>query len=175
MKKNIKKLFLVFFLIFVFFYFSSSFIEAAYTGLVPCGCVAWDKQGRCCAQSARDEHGEITCIEQGVPCQFCHFFVFFKKIIDFVLVDIVPVLAILILAIGGFMYIFAYLFPEGALGGESGPGLVSRANKLFISVGIGLIIIFSAWLIVNTFFMVIGVAEWTGLKEEWWKIDCPIK
>ena len=117
--------------------------------------------------------GLVPCGGQGEPaCQFCHLFVLFKNIVDFVLFKIVPPLAALMLAIGGFMYIFAY-FGGGEIGGKGGPALLSQANKLLTSVVWGLLIIFGAWIFVNTFFMLIGVADWTGLKGGWWQINCP--
>ena len=117
--------------------------------------------------------GLVPCGGQGEsPCQFCHLFVLFKNIVDFFLLKIVPPLAVLMLAIAGLMYIFAHI-GSGEIGGKSGPALLSQANKLLMSVVWGLLIIFGAWIFVNTFFMAIGVADWTGLKAGWWKIDCP--
>lgn len=110
-------------------------------------------------------------------CQLCHFFVMFDRIVDFLLFKIVPPLAILMIVIGGVMFMFAQfgggeMLPGGAKGG---PALLSQAKRLVTSVFIALVIIYGAWVIINTFFMAIGVADWTGLKEGWWKIDCPIK
>jgi len=66
------------------------------------------------------------------------------------------------LAIGGGMLIFSAGNPER----------LNEAKKLMTVVLIGLVIIYAAWLVVNLFFQVIGVAEWTGLKT-WWEIPCP--
>lgn len=78
------------------------------------------------------------------------------------------------IVIGGFMYVFAYLgaIPGGA--GQGGPALLSRAKSLFTYTIVGLIVIYASWLIINVFFDVIGVADWTGLREGWWRINCPI-
>jgi len=147
-----KKIFLIIFLVL----FLTPLIVRA--GLVPCGL----------PQDDPDQQGDQT-----VRCQLCHFFVLFKNIVDFLLTKIIPPLAILMIAIGGFMYVFAYLSPSQSLGGGSGgPALLSQAKQLIISVIFGLLIIFAAWIIVNFFFQMIGVADWTGLKEGWWKIDC---
>lgn len=128
-------------------------------GVVPCGL----------AKDDPDQAGDQT-----VPCTLCHFFVLFKNIIDFVIFPVVPILAALMLTIGGFMYVFAYFNPGEVLpGGEGGPALLSQAKKVITSVVWGLIIIFASWLIINTFFQIIGVADWTGLKGGWWKINCP--
>jgi hypothetical protein len=120
--------------------------------------------------------GLVPCGGDGEPrCQLCHLFVMFKNVTDFLLKYIVPSLAVLMLAIGGFMYVFAYLSPSEALAGgaKGGPGLLSQAKRLIVSVIFGLVIIFAAWILVNFFFQMIGVQGWTGLREGWWQIDCP--
>ena len=151
---GVKKIFLIIFLIFFFLSLSAQQVQA---GVVPCGL----------SQDDPNQEGN-----QAVPCQFCHLFVLFKNIVDFFLFKIIPPLAALMIAIAGFMYIFAY-FGGGEIGGKGGPGLLSQANKLLMSVVWGLLIIFGAWIFVNTFFMLIGVADWTGLKAGWWQINCP--
>ena len=124
-----------------------------FEGFVPCGK----------SEPAPGEDPEVT-----MPCQFCHFFVMAKAVLDFI-VEIVLVVGVLMLVIGGGMFIFGPLIAPG------NPKLVSQAQKLMTSVVIGLIIIFGAWIFVNTFFLLIGVADWTGLREGWFIIDCPIQ
>ena len=138
--------------------------DVCYEGLVPCGkdvyvAGSWEN-GKCVG-------GTPTFIR----CQFCHFFVMLDEIIDFVLFKLVPSIAILMLVIGGVMFIFGYF----AGGGEGEPKLFSQAKKLITSVFIGLIIMFAAWLIINLFFQFIGVAEWTGLQQGWFQINCQIQ
>ena len=138
--------------------------DVCYEGLVPCGkdvyvAGSWEN-GKCV-------EGTPTFIR----CQFCHFFVMLDEIIDFVLFKLVPSIAILMLVIGGVMFIFGYF----AGGGEGEPKLFSQAKKLITSVFIGLIIMFAAWLIINLFFQFIGVAEWTGLQQGWFQINCQIQ
>jgi len=123
-----------------------SFFTPVYAGLVPCGL----------SEDDPDQPGDQT-----VPCQLCHFFVMIDNIIDFLLFRIVPVLAALMIAIGGAMYIVSQGQPEK----------LSRAKGLFTAVVIGIIIIYGAWAIINTFLTFIGVAEWTGLNH-WWIINC---
>ena len=108
------------------------------------------------------------------PCGLCDIFVMFDRIIDFIMFQIVPSLAVLMIAIGGFMLVVSHLGGALDLGGgkQGGSALVSRAKTIFKSVIIGLFIIYGAWLIVNTFFMMIGVADWTGLRSGWWQINC---
>ena len=105
----------------------------------------------------------------GLPCTFCHFFVMLDEIIDFVLFKLVPPIAILMLVIGGAMFMMASFSEWG------GPVTLSQAKKLITSVVIGLIIIFASWLIINLFFQVFGVEQWTGLQQGWFRIDCPIE
>jgi len=101
---------------------------------------------------------------KSIPCQFCHFFVMFRGILDFVL-KLVIIIGVLMLTIGGFMFFFA--------GGS--PATLDRAKRVLTSTVIGLVIIFAAWLIINTIFMGIGVAKWTNLREGWFTIPCSIK
>jgi len=117
-------------------------------GLVPCG--------RDCNDPFTED------IDESKPCELCDFFVMLDRWIDRLLFMAIPVLAALMIAIGGGMYIISQGQPE----------MLARAKRLFTAVVIGLIIIYGAWLIVNTFLMVVGVAEWTGLKEGWWIIPC---
>lgn len=149
-----KKVFLIVFLGFLIFYP----LISAYAGVVPCG--------------LKEDDPNLPG-DQTVACEFCHFFVLFNNVITFLLNNIVFPLAILMIAIGGFMYIFAYFNPT-ELGGGGNPTLLNQAKKLITSVVIGLVITFAAWIIVNTFFEIIGVATWDGwsLKESWWDIPC---
>jgi predicted signal transduction protein with EAL and GGDEF domain len=73
-------------------------------------------------------------------------------------------LATLIVVIGGVMFFAAV----------GDPAKIGKATSLLTAVAIGLVIIYGAWLLINLFFSLIGVAEWTELKEGWFKIDCPI-
>jgi len=107
----------------------------------------------------------VPCGGEGDACTLCDFFQLFKNIIDFLLLPpagIVPIIATLMLVIGGIMFFFA--------GGS--PDSLQKAKRLITSVVIGLIIVYGAWIFINTFFMLIGVADWTGLTEGWWSIDC---
>lgn len=123
-----------------------------YDGLVPCG-------------KTVSVGGATTTI----ACQFCHFFVMLDAVLDFVIFKLVFPIAVLMLVIGGLMYVGAIL--EVAPGGFQ---TLTQAKNILGSVFIGLLIIFSAWLSINLFFQLIGVAGWTGLTQNWWRINCPI-
>jgi len=123
-----------------------------YEGLVPCG------------KSEPLAEGESE--EVKLPCQFCHFFVMFKSILDFVL-KLVIIIAVLMLTVGGFMFFFA--------GGN--PAALDRAKGILTSTAIGLVIIFAAWLIVNSILTFPGFINpqlsWDPTK--WFQVECPIE
>jgi len=117
-------------------------------GIVPCGLSVDDP----------DQDGDQT-----VKCTLCHLLVMGKNIVDTLLLRIIPPLAVLFAVISGAYFI---------LGAGYDSSLISKAKAVIWSVVIGLLIIYSSWLVVNLFFSVIGVADWTGLKGNWWQIDC---
>jgi len=104
----------------------------------------------------------VPCGGASNPCQFCHIFVLINNIINFILTCLTPIAAGLMLIIGGFYFLAAGPSPEK----------VSQAKSIITAAVIGIVIIFVAWVFLNTFLDAIGVAEWTGLGT-WWKINCP--
>jgi hypothetical protein len=112
--------------------------------LVPCG---YDKNG----------NGKIDPEEE---CKLCDLFVLLDNVIDFFLLKIVFPVSVLLLVIGGFMFLF---YAED-------PKMVDRGKSILTSVVIGLAIIFSAYLVVGTFLKMIGLAQWTeNIYQNWWK------
>ena len=95
-------------------------------------------------------------------CGFCDLFDLIENILAFVLTCLVPIVGTIMLVWGGFTF----------LGAAESPTKVEQAKKIITAVVIGIVIIFVAWVFLNTFLTSIGVAEWTGLKEGWWKIKC---
>lgn len=124
--------------------------------LVPCG----HKDANPDAVGFQDPYPD-TEINEACPCTLCHFFILFKNVVDFVLIRIVPAVAVLMLVIGGIMF----------FGAGTSPATLEKAKKIITNTILGLLIIFTAWLTINTFMMFIGVQEWTGLQT-WWQIDC---
>lgn len=105
----------------------------------------------------------VPCGGSGQPdCQLCHIFVLLNNLIGFVLTRIVPIAAALMIVIGGLAFLVAGPSPEK----------VGRARGIVTAAVIGLVVIFLAWVFINTFLDAIGVADWTGLGT-WWEIDCP--
>jgi len=113
--------------------------------------------------------GLVPCGNPGQnPCTICDFFVLISNIINFFLKDIIPPLAILLLAVGGGMYMFS---------GQV-PALMARAKSVIVSTLIGLVIIYGAFVIVGTFLSLIGLNDWTiNIYNDWmhgqfFKINC---
>jgi len=116
-------------------------------GLVPCGRGCNDpctKECECC------------------PCTLCHLFVLFKRIVDFLTLNVLFPLAVLMIVVGGVMFLTA----------AGDPGRIGTAKKILTSVVIGLLIIFLAWLIVDTIIMFI--TESGSPFRNWSTINCPI-
>lgn len=102
-------------------------------------------------------------------CRLCHIFILFQNILNFLFFEIVPLLAILMIAVAGMYFIFA--------GGQ--PGNIETAKSMLKGTAIALLIIYGSWLFINLFFLVIGVNTWTGLDPSglkgWFQIDCQIQ
>ncbi|MDP2909883.1 MAG: hypothetical protein Q8N69_02305, partial [bacterium] len=135
----------------VFFSFANIVLAAERTG---------------CPVPYKDGGGLVPCGNTTTcPCTLCDLFVLANNIVHMLLFRIVPVLAALLIAIGGIMMIYAYA-------GAGGPSTLEKAKALFKSVIIGLLIIYCAWLIVNLFLFTLGVTKWSGSKGQWWIIEC---
>jgi hypothetical protein len=104
----------------------------------------------------------VPCGETGNPCKFCHLFVLFNNIINFILFCLVPPVAALMMVMGGGYVLIA---------GENLSN-VEKGKSIIKAVVIGLLIVFGAWIIINAFFFVIGVSSWTGLEKGWFQINC---
>ncbi|MEK7482656.1 MAG: hypothetical protein AAB620_02615 [Patescibacteria group bacterium] len=114
-------------------------------GLVPCG-------------NPGDAH---------TTCTFCDIFALLKGLVDFVIITLVPISAVLLLTAGGAMFIFS--------GGN--PGLTTKGRSIMTAVVWGLVIIYCAWLLVNTFLVLIGLNDLSfgsWKMSEWFVIKCSI-
>jgi hypothetical protein len=98
------------------------------------------------------------------PCEICHLFVMLDTIIDFVLFYIIFPLATLLLIIGGGMFVLS----------AGNPQKINNAKSILFSTIFGLVIIFSSWMLVNTFMTGIGLADWAGGGGGWYRINCPV-
>jgi len=143
-----KKFFLIFFL-FSISLFSFSQASASCTGgIVPCG-------------------------TEGCPCTFCHIFELIHNIINFLLIPcdfnhnlpLIPLIAVLMLIIGGFYLLTAAGDPER----------FSKGKKIITAVVVGIVICFLAWVFLNTFFVKIEVADWSDIGidlKKWYEFKC---
>jgi len=97
-------------------------------------------------------------------CEFCDIFIMVNNILDFLLLPpdgIVFVLAVLMMIIGGVMFFF----------GGAKADMLTRAKGIITSVVVGLVIIMSAWVIINTILNNIGVIEGSSILR-WYDIRC---
>jgi FtsH-binding integral membrane protein len=143
-KPEIRKFLSIVFLVGFFLFSANQVLAACPTGIVPCG-------------------------TPDCPCTFCDIFKLIHNIINFLLVpstfnNNIPIIP----AIAGLMFVFGGLYLLIA-GGR--PEMFSKAKTILTATIVGLVIIFLAWVFLNTFFDYIGVAEWTGLGT-WWQIEC---
>ena len=106
--------------------------------------------------------GLVPCGTDNCPCDLCDLFLMFDNVLDKLLFTVVPVLAALMIVVGGAYYLISQGKPE----------VLSKAKSVFVSIAIGLLIVYGAWLLVNLFLMTLGVTVWDGPGEEWFKIEC---
>ncbi|MBZ9578270.1 TrbC/VirB2 family protein [Patescibacteria group bacterium] len=121
--------------------------ECLYGGLVPCGRLV-------------DDPG--TALDESAPCTLCHILVLFKRVVDYVTVNIIFPLAVLMFVISGIMLLTATGDPEKIRGGK----------KLLKATVIGLVIVLAAWLIVNT--IVVFLTPAGSPFQSWHTINCPV-
>ncbi len=78
--------------------------------------------------------------------------------------NLVPVIAVLMLVFGGVMFLFAGAKPE----------MLMKAKGIITSTVVGLVIVFGAWVIVNTILTKTGIIDTPSILE-WYNIDCPTR
>jgi len=166
MNKKIKILFTTFFFIaflFLLIGFAKADCDSGPTYTCPAGipCPGGECQGGLvpCGRTC-DDPCTKNC--ECAPCTLCHLFVLFKRIVDFLTINIVFPLAILMIVVGGVMFLTA--------GGD--PGRIGNAKKILTATVIGLAIILAAWLIVDTVIMFLVPSS--SPFQNWETIDCPV-
>lgn len=93
------------------------------------------------------ENGLVPCGGAGEEeCSFNHIIVLIENILNFVFVLVIPIAAIAF-TYAGFLY----------MTGGASPDKRKKANKIFLNVLIGIIIIMTAWIIVVTILRTLGV------------------
>jgi len=129
--------------------------NVCYEGLVPCGKNVY-LGGVYNRSTGKCEGGT----QKLIPCTFCHLILTTSIIINFVLVDIVPPLAVLIFVAAGIMFFTS----------AGDPGMLTRSRNIFKSAVIGLSIVYGAWIIIGLIFNIIG---W-NFSGKWYVFSCPI-
>ncbi len=123
--------------------------HASAQGLVPCGRrEAADPEYRIGGQE----------IDVTVPCTLCHFFILIARLIHFILFDLVPPLALLMLVIGGGMFMIS----------SGNPQTITTAKKMIGSVFIGLIVIYGAYFFIGVLLRTIGLTGWAADAYDGW-------
>ncbi|MFA5013110.1 MAG: pilin [Candidatus Paceibacterota bacterium] len=87
------------------------------------------------------------------PCTFNDIFCTINRIVHFILFEIVPALALIWFAIAGFTIITA----------AGDPGKVTQGRQMITYAVIGLLVVFTAWILVYEFVGFIGGAD----QKEW--------
>ena len=143
-----KKILLIILLALILFPFQA---QAICEGpLVPCG--------------LSEDSPNTSGINESDPCTLCHLFALLDNILRFIITCLVPIVSVLMLTIGGVLFILSQ-FDIVSL------GIFIKAKGTVTAVVVGLVVIFIAWVFLNLFLSTIGVAEWTGLGS-WWEITC---
>ena len=93
-------------------------------------------------------------------CQTCDILKLIKNLFDFLFFYLMPVMATLLFLYAGFLIL---------LGGMD-PGTVQKGYKVFRNTGWGLLILVTAWLIVNTTLRTI--AGDNNVAANWWQLEC---
>ena len=156
---------------------TTSVATLRYEGFVPCGkcldIVTFSGNAIEPIQNLTADRCNKQKVEAGgqvyLHCQLCHFFVMINQFIAFLLITIIPPLAILMLVIGGVMFYF----------GGAKPDLIARGRKLIVSVAIGLFLIYGAYMIIGLLLTIVGAADVGPISNIFengvFSIDCPIR
>ena len=97
-------------------------------------------------------------------CRLCDFFVLGNNVLQFLFLVLIPVGAVIMLVVGGFMFLVSAGNPTSL---EKGKQVITTTIK-------GLIIVYAAWLVVDFFFVALGVTTWSGPGQGWFTINCPV-
>ena len=134
-----------------------------YDGFVPCG-----KDLKIPSNLNQDRKCPVVDGGTNVPCQLCHFFIMIDNAVDYLVIKLVPILAVMMMVIAGIMFYFGGVRPE----------LLSRAKTLIKGVVIGLALIYGAYIIVNGFLVVLGAAHANSVSQVFkngiFSIECPV-
>lgn len=146
----------------MFFSFGVAFADECRLGV---DCEGGEVIERCCP-----DKGLVPCGTNCCPCNLCMFFVLIDDILDFLLSKIVPVVAVLMLVIGGVMFLVS----------TGNPGTITNARRIISSTLIGLAVIYGSFFFVGLVLKWIGLNQWTeNIYSSWWtdqffEIECNV-
>ena len=106
----------------------------------------------------------VPCGATGQPsCNFCHLFEIASNILNLILTCAAPIIASLMLIVGGIFFLVS----------GSSAELFTKGRTIVTATVVGLLIIFIAYMAINTLLASMGVAEWTGLQGGF-EIECSV-
>ncbi|MDA1337490.1 MAG: hypothetical protein O3C23_01860 [bacterium] len=106
--------------------------------------------------------GLVSCgTSTTASCTLCDLFQLITNIVNKILFVYIPLIAPIFVVIGG-----AYL-----LVARGDPGMLTKGKDVLTAVVVGLIIVYTAYVLLSTVLTFLGVAEWTRLGT-WWQIQC---
>ena len=114
-------------------------------GLIPCG--------RSCDDG-------LTAMDEAAPCTLCHAILMSQLIVEFLL-KMAGIASVIVIALGGFLYMFA----------AGSQGLIGTAKSMLKSVLIGFILVFIAWILIDTIMLTFGYIDPLGYGK-WHVINC---
>ena len=148
--------------------FASSFVSAQCQvrgdcppGATNCCRRPSERVKECCPGGASNPHGGLVpCGTPCCPCRLCDFFVLIDRIFDFLLFRITPVVAVLMLVIGGALFLVS----------TGNPQTITTARRIITSVFIGLAVIYGSYFFIGLILQSIGLAQWTqDIYHSWWE------
>lgn len=96
----------------------------------------------------------------GSTCTVCNFLQLISNIAYFIVKDVMPPLAGLLFLIGGIIMI-------ASAGSEE---RYKKGKKVIVNTGIGVVIVLTSWVIVNTLITTLGKSSVAGMQvQNWWQ------
>ena len=139
----------------LFLVIAHSFVFAQAQCQVNQDCQPGERVDRCCPK-----RGLVPCGTPCCPCRLCDFFVLIDRILDFILFRIAPVVAVLMLVVGGGLFLVS----------TGNPQTITTARRIITSVFIGLAVIYGSYFFIGLILQSIGLAQWTqDIYHSWWE------
>ena len=104
----------------------------------------------------RNDDPQTTDIVESDPCTFCSFFQLFNTMVNWVVLIIVPAIALLFVVLGGFLLATS----------RGSPGQSKKGNDMIIWTFAGIAVMFVGWMVLNSLLAGIGVQTWTHLRAD---------